>query len=58
MGIFTKIYEFLKKNIKVILLAIQIAKELEKRIDPNEKYVIDDKVIDVIEKLAKKIEGK
>jgi hypothetical protein len=55
MKIFTKIIDFIQKNYKIIAVLIQLAKAIEEKIDPKEKYEIDDKALDALDKLLKKM---
>ena len=55
MSFINKFFNFFKKNYTIIMICIKLAKEIEKKLDPNEKYQIDDKALDFLEKMLEKM---
>ena len=58
MKVISNIFSWIKRHISLILLGIKFAKELEKKIDPKEKSLIEDQILEVAEEIAEKIKGK
>ena len=55
MKIISNVINWIQKNYKIIAILIQLAKALEEKLDPKEKYQIDDKALDILDKLLKQM---